>query len=346
MDASTLIPTSVFSVDDVAQHERYEVWRDSISCVFDVETDREIRQENFGARVEAQICGQLMLASTTTLKQKWERSSSTIARCGVDHYMVQFFESGYMAYEKNGQEYVLRQGDVIIFDLAEKAFSTTNNFSNFSIIVPRALLAPHLVESNAHHLRILSRSDPLVAMLHDHMVSLRKFANQVYVSQTESLNSATIALLAAAMNGTAHDGPIDREGKPIAKSIMVKRAIDDHLSDPDLQPEKLAVMLGMSRSKLYSMFATYGGVKSFVRERRLSKAMHMLTAHTHRHRSIAEIAFTLGFANESTFRRNFKARFGIQPREARQHRLDHDLAQSSHRHLDRRYENWLRDLSL
>lgn len=346
MGSDTIIPQSLFTVDHLSEHERYDFWRDSISCVFDVECDRDLRQKNFNARVEAQICGQLMLAATTTLKQNWERSSSTIARCGVDHYMIQLYESGYMAFDQNGQEYVLRQGDVIIFDFTEKAYSTTNNFSNFSIIVPRHLLAPLLKDSNGHHLRIMSKSDPLVRILHDHMLSLKAHASQVYLSEVDDLNSATIALLAAAMNGSPHDGPVNRQGKPIAQSILVKRAIDEQLSNPNLNPEELAKMMAMSRSKLYSIFETYGGVKSYLRERRLSKALTMLTSPNQAHRSVGDVAFSLGFASEATFRRNFKNRYGLLPTDVRQKRLTFEVHKSDHNQLDRRYEAWIRDLSI
>ncbi len=346
MKSDAQIPQSFFTVDHIPQHERFEVWRDSIACVFDVECDRDKRLNQFGAQVEAQICGQLMLASTTTLEQSWERSSSTIARCGVDHYMVQFYEAGYMAFEEKGAEYVLRQGEVIIFDLSEKTFLTTNNFSNFSIIIPRHLLAPLLHDSDGHHHRIMSRSNPMVKILHDHMLSLKKHANQVYLSEADDLNRATIALLAAAMNGSVDDGLTNRQGKPIAQSIMVKRVIDEQLSNKELDPEQLAIMIGMSRSKLYSIFETYGGVKSYLRDRRLGKAMSILTSPGQAHRSVAEISYSLGFSNETTFRRNFKAKYGMQPREARQNRLGFEQQRLDHRGLDRRYETWLRDLSV
>ena len=346
MDSDTLIPQSLFTVDHLSEHERYDFWRDSISCIFDVECDRDVRQNNFNARVEAQICGQLMLAATTTLKQNWERSSSTIARCGVDHYMIQLYESGYMAFEHQGQEFVLQPGDVIIFDLSEKAYSTTNNFSNFSIIVPRNLLAPLLKDSNGHHLRIMSRADPLVRILHGHMLSMKAHANKVYLSKVDDLNSATIALLAAAMNGSPHDGPVNRKGKPIAQSILVKRVIDEQLSDPNLNPEGLAKMMAMSRSKLYSIFETYGGVKSYLRERRLSKALSALSSSHQAHRSVGDIAFSLGFASEATFRRNFKSRYGLLPTEVRQRRLTFESHKADHNLLDRRYEAWVRDLSV
>ena len=346
MSSNTIIPQSVFSVDEVVAHERFDYWRDSIACVFDVECEKEYRTKDFNARVEAQICGQLMLAATTTLKQRWERSASTIARCGVDHFMIQLYESGYMAFEHNGSEYVFEQGDLIIFDLAEKMFSTTDNFTNFSIIVPRHLLAPLLTNSNGHHLRIMQKTDPLVRILHDHMMSLKAHANRVYLSEVNDLNNATIALLAAAVNGATHDGPVNRLGKPIAQSILVKRAIDDHLSDPDLSPQQLVSMMAMSRSKLYSIFETYGGVKSYLRERRLSKALSILTSPNQAHKLVSEVAFSLGFVSEATFRRNFKARYGMLPKDARQKQLIFANSKMDNRHLDRRYETWLRDLSI
>ena len=74
------VPNAVFSLDSVLRKERYDLWRESISCIFEVDGDRESRSsDTFKAEIDATMFGPIMLARTQTMQQDWRRSASV--RC-------------------------------------------------------------------------------------------------------------------------------------------------------------------------------------------------------------------------------------------------------------------------
>lgn len=77
-DTPLLLSTS-FSVNDLPADQRYEVWRDSISCIFDVDPGPRSKQDgDFFASIDAHMLGSLMLARTHTRHQLWARSATAV----------------------------------------------------------------------------------------------------------------------------------------------------------------------------------------------------------------------------------------------------------------------------
>jgi len=347
MDSDELVPNAVFTVDEAPDKERFDVWKESISCVFDVEAATDIRKGEFNATVDAHILGPVMLARTQTHQQKWTRSSFNIARDGMDHYMLQLFEHGQMAYEdSDGTTYVPQQG-LVLYDLSQESVSQTDNFTNLSLIIPRTMLEGALKSPDDQHLRTLHSSEPMVALLRDHMQSLKRQAANMTVSQSMEIAPATIGLVGACLNASISDTPNGLEGVNTALSVMVKRYIENHLLDSNMTPDNIAKAAGISRSKLYQLFEPLGGVSSYIKERRLRRALSLLVDPHQKHRTILEVALDVGFASDSDFSRSFKRRYGVSPRDARSLGLPGLTAgQGDNEALDRRYEQWIRNLSL
>jgi AraC-like DNA-binding protein len=91
------------------------------------------------------------------------------------------------------------------------------------------------------------------------------------------------------------------------------------MASPDFGPEQLARLMAMSRSKLYRLFESTGGVAHFINRERLHEAHRRLT-----HRDappIHVIGNEVGFADHSTFSRAFRREFGYSPTEARERSL-------------------------
>ncbi|WP_139798381.1 helix-turn-helix domain-containing protein [Fulvimarina manganoxydans] len=338
------MPHAVFSVRDVSPKERFGAWKESISCIFDVETEREARRRDFDAQVEASLLGDLMLARTTSLGQSWTRSASTIARDGMDHYMIQLFVEGGMEADHRHGNASIGDRSLVVFDLSQEVISQTSDFTNLSLIIPRQALARSLNRPDDQHMRSLRGDDPLVGLLFQHMLSLEKMRGAISIPQAQEISTATVALTAACLNGSASDDAGDQEGFETARIIGVKRLIEANLDDFDLNAARIAHMAGLSRTKLYSLFEPLGGVTAYLRERRLRRALSSLTAPRNRYKAISEIAATCGFANESAFSRAFRQRFDCSPSEMRRRDVGAPMTSHFETLKGRRYEHWLHHL--
>jgi signal transduction histidine kinase/ligand-binding sensor domain-containing protein/DNA-binding response OmpR family regulator len=94
---------------------------------------------------------------------------------------------------------------------------------------------------------------------------------------------------------------------------FLKKAIEiveNNISDPDLDIEKFAVEVGVSRMQLYRKLnaLTDMTVKEFIRDIRLKRAAQLLRQNK---QNVSEIAFAIGFRDLSHFRKCFRQKFGM-----------------------------------
>lgn len=91
-----------------------------------------------------------------------------------------------------------------------------------------------------------------------------------------------------------------------------KAFIEKNLTSRDLTPETIARVANVSRSTLYRLFKSSGGVSHYILQQRLRLASELL-GDSGEHRQIAELAFDLGFVSDAHFCRAFRQAFGAPP---------------------------------
>jgi len=97
----------------------------------------------------------------------------------------------------------------------------------------------------------------------------------------------------------------------LQKAIEV---VENNISDPDLDIERFATAIGVSRMQLYRKLdaLTEMTVKEFVRNIRLKRAAQLLVQ---KKLNVSEIAYAVGFKDLSHFRKCFKTEFGMSATE-------------------------------
>lgn len=335
------VPRSVFSVATLRPAERFDAWKESISSIFDVEAEKDT-VTNFHATLEATLIGPLLFARTETCRQSWSRTPRRMALDGMDHYLIQYFEcGGHLDVEGaiHGPN-----GYIVVFDLSRPLANTTSDFCNYSLLVPRALLAPLLERPDEMHNLIVK--GVVGDLLRTHMLTLHSLAEAIDVPSSDRVSEATIALVAACLNGaTANVDTVLRDGPASYAGLMqIKRFIDANLHSEFLTADAIARQNGVSRSKLYTMFERHGGVAAYIRTRRLQHAFHMLRDPSRRHRPLYDIALEAGYNNDAAFCRAFKNHFEITPGEVRRLRRTRTGTDADRANASRRYEHWLHNL--
>jgi len=339
--------SSVFSVNDLPEKDRYEVWKESISCLFDVDAPKEVRDEKFEAVLDAQLLDTLMIATTSSKPQLFDRTSLNIAQDGMDHYMIQLFEKGSLLDQTGNDDQSLGQNGLVIFDLAQPATVYTDDYQNISLIIPRHLIEGLLQAPDDQHMRILTMEDPVTCLLHDHMKSLAKHTKNIDAKRASELAPSVTAMAASCMNTTPGNRQRLSNRHPLTATMMVKQFIRSHLSSADLSPEFIAKGVGVSRSKLYQLFENHeGGVATFVRQQRLRKALSLLSNSKFDGHSIYDIALECGFNSDNSFIRSFREHYDFTPGEIRnQAQIEHGLFQITGGPQNNNYEHWLNNLA-
>jgi len=99
------------------------------------------------------------------------------------------------------------------------------------------------------------------------------------------------------------------------ESLQLARAvayIHRNLTSRTLTPASVAEAVHVSRSTLYRMFGSSGGVNRYIVRARLDRAWKAL-AGPGRGRRVSEVAFGLGFQSDAHFCRAFRRAFGVTP---------------------------------
>jgi DNA-binding response OmpR family regulator len=94
----------------------------------------------------------------------------------------------------------------------------------------------------------------------------------------------------------------------------VLTAVQDNLSDPDFDVERLGKEVGLSRSQLHRKLRalTNQPPTLMIRSIRLERAAELLRQKTG---SVAEIAYLVGFSSQTYFAKCFREQFGCPPKE-------------------------------
>ena len=130
-----------------------------------------------------------------------------------------------------------------------------------------------------------------------------------------------------------HAQPAAESGGSATQAAILYRvyqAIERKLGDPDLAPARVADAEGISERYLQKLFeGTGNSFTHYLRERRLQRTWADLSNPGEAHHSISEIAYRAGFNDSAYFSRAFRARFGVSPREFRQHEIERASVSSS-----------------
>ncbi|TDN98412.1 two-component regulator propeller domain-containing protein [Sunxiuqinia elliptica] len=110
-----------------------------------------------------------------------------------------------------------------------------------------------------------------------------------------------------------------RENEFLKKFVLI---LDQNLDNPEMDVNRIAAQLSMSRSKLYNKIKgiTGNSIIEFIKDYRLRKAAKLIIE---KDLSMREVMSCVGFESQSYFSRAFKKEFGTTPsRFATKHKVD------------------------
>ncbi|ALN74551.1 helix-turn-helix domain-containing protein [Aureimonas sp. AU20] len=301
------------SSDELGAQGAFAAWQASLpqfSTDLNGAAMADFRVEQTAWLMDSLIVGSGLLAPIRVVR--------TLSQIGDGYSQFQFIQSirGRWTGDADGRAIEAEEGDTICFDTA-RPFRVVNTFSNHRfLVVPRDKLPHALVSNPALHGTVLRSAGNFV--LAAHLDALMRCLPALHEEEAARLTRGTLAILTAAL-GEIDDQRLSKaETQPAqpALRLRVERYIEHNLASPELTPEAISRDLGIARSSLYRAFSPLGGISSFIQLRRLDTACALLF-HPEEHRSVRELAETLGFENSATFSKAFRRRFGCSPREAR-----------------------------
>ena len=125
------------------------------------------------------------------------------------------------------------------------------------------------------------------------------------------LNRLT-ATLRRALNSDMDDLSSRQRAREAVERV-IKRYVEANLDNPETNTNTLLENFGVSRAGLYRMFARHGGVRNYISERRLVRALFEIGRSPFERGIIHQTAERWGFSSDANFNRAVKSRFGVRP---------------------------------
>ncbi|HEX7048549.1 MAG TPA: helix-turn-helix domain-containing protein [Gammaproteobacteria bacterium] len=175
------------------------------------------------------------------------------------------------------------------------------------------------------------------------------FACQLIEEQAPGVARATGELLAACLLPTTGNLEQARHEIEALQLARIRRFIDQQLGSHELSADDICRAMSLSRSHLYQLFKTHGGVRKYIQTRRLLR-IHAALANPAETRSIMALAENFGFASHAHLSRAFRLHFGYSPSDLRHHpvealhRRSDTLGPALHEHDGPGFDDWVRTL--
>ncbi len=303
------------STDPIEHSLRDEYWREVTRPFCDTTLASTGDAATLEGTMRIRHLGGLTLGSTTFNAQRYKRSKTTIARSGLDHYLVHVLTAGSIYGDFDDRDVVVAPGGICIIDLARPYECKVDAGERLAMTIPRAGI-DKLVGARDIHGFVLQAKHPMTRLLVDYLCGFHAVAGQLSASEDVAVQEALSTLLSAGLSTTA---PIQDEPKSVLGQALRARAIafiDRHLADPELGPDLLVQRFRVSRAHLYRVFSDLGGVAHVIKSRRLDAAYARIIDPRNSTRPVSQIAADFGFRDMRRFRKAFIARFGVAPDDA------------------------------
>lgn len=196
------------------------------------------------------------------------------------------------------------------------------------IVSPSATVAAVLIPERDARMRLPCIDDHLYGrfqidralggLLADFVKALLRLYSGQRSPGESALAVETLNLLAIALGAERRDDVLQMRTGRYNLRRRIYDFIERNVCDETLSPDTIAANNGISVSYLYSLMKDDNTtVARFVQERRLQRAYQIIVTDVRRNRTIAEVAYMVGFKNASHFSTSFTRSFGSSPNNVR-----------------------------
>lgn len=300
----------IFSTVDLPKAKQLDAWRGWFDTVFDVEVDEP--QAGFAATSETWNLGGFGLSRVRAPKLRAFRTPQLVRRNPIDHWNITIGHK--RTFGETGRQHAI---DVpahtpFVASLGRELVSDREADDRLQLYLPRDTFPEVTAVLEGAEGKPLS--DAMGQLLAEFIGLLARNAASFSEMDLLGLQTAVRGMLLACVAPSSDHNTLGAASIAVARKEVVRRIVDLNLRNPGLGPDFLCREAGMSRSQLYRLLESEGGVKNYIQRRRLRRCYSEL-ADDAGFRSVAAIAEGLGFPDPSSFSRSFKKEFGLTPKE-------------------------------
>jgi AraC-like DNA-binding protein len=235
---------------------------------------------------------------------------------GNDDFHLEIIATGPIQFTHASAERIYDTGSAFFMDQGRplRGFGPWGSGSVRNVTVQAAALKT-LVAHPEDLAGDLVHPGPALRLLDGYLRSLTSLEEPPSCELAPIIGVHLLDLVAAALGPTAEAREIiANRGVKTARLRAILAEVARCFGDPEFDLDRVAGTLGLSRRYVQQLLEETG--RSFTEhlaERRLERALAMLTDRRYLHLAIIDIAFATGFGDVSHFNRLFRRRFGETP---------------------------------
>jgi AraC-like DNA-binding protein len=302
-----------FSTGNLPVPQQFDAWMGWFDGVFDV-VPHDSPRNGFCAMSQSWQIGGCMLSRVYAPAIRVERKITHVHRNPLHHWVITLSRRATSMVSSGDTTLSVPPGTPFILSLADELTSERPEDQRLQLYLCRdrfADLAPALDRARGTAL-----NTTLGILFADYLVLLERILPDVAPDDLPRLSDAIGAMVAACL---APEQDRTESAEPqidLVRRERVRHVIRKYLRSPALGPHLLCRSLKMSRSKLYRLMDSEGGVVRYIQRERLLEAYALLSDPSV-DRPITAIAEGLCFADTSGFSRAFRREFGTSPSDVR-----------------------------
>jgi AraC-like DNA-binding protein len=338
-----------FETASLAPVEQFVAWQEYVAVLTDTRLpDNVYPEDGFVARQTVWNLGGILVTQQDSPALSYARTTERVRLSPLDHWCITFLRSGQTWTEVDGRVAQNEPGLVEVLSLGRPFRGRKSATTSVSIIAPVDLFSNHgglPVASNnvvlgGHRVRLLA--DYLTSV----EANLDFFTEDDLLVAKERLREMIFEAIAPLVDRNPNNDQLSEVGL----MTRARQYITSNISSPGLTPEALCRELAISRTRLYDLFETSGGVANYIRRRRLLAAHAMLSDPSDT-RKVAEFGVAIGFDSPANFSRAFTQQFGYSPSNIYKHHAEQRPAHirthpEGHSGRELTFEGMLRTLAL
>jgi AraC-like DNA-binding protein len=303
----------------VAPERKLAFWNQQIAASLPDLDVRPVAGNSFDANsLATEFAGVKFVEIACTPTQVWHNPSPSRSN-QQSSFLIHLQRSGTGLHRARGIETNLAPGDFLLCDdvLPYEQMQTAPH-DVLVVRLSQGALRRRLPTPEMYLNRRISGSEGTGALVS------RFISNFWELSQT-GIEAATAERIADSICDLLATAFIDADRRPLQGStvqsmwrVRICRYIDQHLSDSDLTPARIAAHFRVSARYLHKLFSGQEeAVCKYVLHRRLEGARRSLQDPAQNPKTVSTIAFEWGFSNATHFARVFRDYFGTSPTEVR-----------------------------
>jgi len=263
--------------------------------------------------------GELAIRKLVGGDHVYVRDEQDVRRGDPDTVQIGMPRGGVSLLIQDGREAVLHPGHMVLYDSARPFTLVMEERFNWQVfLLPKSKLRRSESELGAITAIAIPTGAGITGLVHQFLSQLATDVAALENAPTAAAlgENATdlIATLVQSQLGLP-SGTIDHDA---VLRERVRSFINVHHADPALQPREIARVHGVSVRRLHQIFSGTGTtVMDLVRTKRLDALRRDLMNPHMISRTISQLATAHGFASATVCARQFRAAFGLSPREFR-----------------------------